>query len=202
MATPLKQKLVIEQGRTFKCSVRWEAETHSYAAISAISKAAPAVVTTALVHGLPDGWRAAIVSVLGMVEINALETPPAEAEYKRVTLVSATAVNFNEINAALFTTYVSGGYLQFFAPIDMTGYTARLAIKDKVGGVVLATLTTENGGISIDNTQKRIVLTISATATAGFTWKAGVYDLEMVSPGGEIKALIYGAVSVTPEVTT
>lgn len=86
--------------------------------------------------------------------------------------------------------------------MDLTGYTARLAVKDKIGGTVLLSLTTENGGIAIDNVAKTITLTIAATATDDFTWTRGVYDLELISPAGVVTALISGKVTVTKEVTT
>ena len=86
--------------------------------------------------------------------------------------------------------------------MDLTGYTARLAVKDKIGGTVLLSLTTENNGIVIDNAKKTITLTVEATATDDFTWTRGVYDLELISPAGVVTALITGRVSVTKEVTT
>jgi hypothetical protein len=47
-----------------------------------------------------------------------------------------------------------------------------------------------------------ITLTISATDTAAFAWKKGVYDLELVSASGVVTALLTGSVTVTKEVTT
>ena len=41
-----------------------------------------------------------------------------------------------------------------------------------------------------------------ATDTDDFTWKTGVYDLEMVSAAGAVTAILTGKVSVTREVTT
>lgn len=56
--------------------------------------------------------------------------------------------------------------------------------------------------IAIDNTAKTITLTISATATEGFAWTKGVYELEMVSGPGFVTSLIAGKVVVLKEVTT
>ena len=77
-----------------------------------------------------------------------------------------------------------------------------MAVKNKVGGDVLLSLTTVNGGIVVDEAADKITLLISATDTAALTWSKGVYDLEMVSPGGVVSALLTGTVTVKAEVTT
>lgn len=192
---------VVLQGKTFTQVIRWETEPIVYKAITAISRTAPARLTVPT-HGAVDGWRAAVVSVKGMTEINAVNTPPRGDDYKQVTVLDTDTIEFNEINAADFHAYTSGGYLQYNTPTDLAGFTARMAIKDKVGGTVLHSLTTENSGIALDNINKTITLTIAATETDDFTWTRGVYDLEMVSPLGVVTCLLYGKISVTKEVTT
>ena len=71
-----------------------------------------------------------------------------------------------------------------------------------MGGAVLLSLTTENGGIALDDGGKVIEISITAAQTEALTKSAGVYDLELVSPGGVVTALLEGAVSVASEVTT
>lgn len=198
----LKHKLIIEQGRTLRLPIRWETEEFAYAPISAISKAAPCQVTTTLPHGIPDGWRAAVVSAGGMVEVNATASPPEWHEFRRVTVVSSTVAEFNALNAADFTAYTSGGYLQYRVPHDLAGYKARMSIKDKVGGTELLSLTTENGRILVNDANKVVELFISATDSASFAWRSGIYDLELISPSLEVSSVIFGPVAVTPEVTT
>lgn len=87
-------------------------------------------------------------------------------------------------------------------PVDLTGCTARMQVRAKVNASeVLLTLTTENGGIALGGTAGTIELLIDADDTAALTWAAGVYDLEIVYPGGQVRRLMYGSVSVSPEVT-
>lgn len=191
----------ILQGKTWSQVVRWETEPIVYKAITGISQTAP-VSITCVGHGIPDGWRAAVVSVRGMTEINAQSTPPKAKDYHPVTVVGVDTVELNDVNAADFKAYVSGGYLQYNTPVSLTGYTARMTIKDKVGGTILKALTTENSGITINSTNKTITLTISATDTTAFTWKKGVYDLELVSGTGVVTQLLSGAVALVYEVTT
>jgi len=197
----VSKDLTIQQGKTFALVLRWETEPIVYKAITAITQTAPARLTVTG-HGAPDGWRVAVVSVKGMTEINAANTPPRSTDYTPVTVLDADTVELNEVNAAGFHAYTSGGYLQYNTPVDLTGYTARMAIKDKIGGTVLHSMTTENDGIALDNTKKTITLTVAATETDDFVWTRGVYDLEMVSPTGVVTALISGRVSISKEVTT
>lgn len=191
----------IEQGKTFSQLLRWEAPPIIYKPITAITQAAPVSITSTA-HGIPDGWRVAVVSVKGMTQLNAQNTPPKDKDYHRVTVVDVDTIEINNVNSADFKPYTSGGYLQFNTPIDLTGFTARMTVKDKVGGTELLTLTTENGGINIDTANYVITLTVSAIDTEAMTWKKGVYDLEMVSATDEVTALLAGTIIVSREVTT
>lgn len=196
---------VIEQGKTFQHVLRWEAPPYVYKPITGITQTLPCRVT-AVGHGLKDGWRTAIVSVKGMTQINSANSPPKAGDFMRATYVDVDTIELNDVNSADFKPWISGGYLQYLTPVDMTGYTARMQIKDKVGGIVLAS--TEAGdtplniiSITIDNAAKTISVIISATATAALIWTKGVYELEMVS-GGVVTALLVGKITVTKEVTT
>lgn len=193
--------LTILQGKTFTLSLRWETEPIVYRGITNVQQTAPARLTVPG-HGMVDGWRAAITNVKGMTEINAEANNVKDRDYHPVTVVDSNTIEINDINAAGFKAYQSGGYVQFNTPIDLAGYTARMSIKDKVGGTELESLTTENSGILINNTNKTITLSISAADTAAYDWKSGVFDLEMVSASGVVTAIITGKVTVTKEVTT
>jgi hypothetical protein len=201
MTVPLKKNLVIQQGKTFELPVRWEVVPIIYKQITGITRSAPAVVSCPG-HGIPDGWRVAVTSVVGMTKINASNTPPKDSDYVIATLSDEDSVELNTVNSSLFKEYVSGGYLQYYTPQDLASFSARMSIKNKVGGTELLSLTTENGRIVIDNTQKTITLLLEADDTELLSWKSGVYDLELVSLGGVVTALLYGSVTVTPEVTT
>jgi len=198
MATELD--LVIEQGRTFRQIVRWKALPLVYKPITGISVAGPAVVTCAA-HGVPDGWEVAIASVLGMTEINAKASPPKSKDYMKAKVLSAGSLELNLVNAAGFTAYQSGGYVIYYTPVPLAGYTGRMTIKTAVGGTVLATLTDANGGVVVDDAAKTITLLLTASETEAFTWTKGVYDLELVK-APDVVALLTGKVKLTKEVTT
>lgn len=199
--------LTIQQGKTFTLALRWETDPIVRKAITGVSFAGGSPRITAVGHGAPDGWRCTLYGIKGPKQLNAANNPPRNDDYHAATVLDADTVELNDINpydtqGNEWPAYVSGGFLQYNTPMDLTGYTARLAVKDKIGGTVLLSLTTENNGIVIDNAKKTITLTVEATATDDFTWTRGVYDLELISPAGVVTALITGRVSVTKEVTT
>lgn len=197
--------LVIVQGSTFSRTIRWESSVLAWKAVTAIGQVAPALVT-AVGHAVPDGWKAAVTNAGGMIDINAQHTPPWDSEFRPATYVGVDQVSFNDVSAAGFDAYTSGGYLVYYVPVSLATMTARMKIKDQLGGTVLESLVTpvvSGTGFTIDDTAKTITLTISDTDTAAFTWLNGVYDLEMVdSSDSSVVAILSGNVTVTDEVTT
>lgn len=196
----MKQDLTILQGKTFEQIFRWETAPIVYKPITAIVAQAP-VRLTCVGHGLVDGWRAAVVSVRGMTQINAEGSPPDATDYHPVTVVDDDTVEFNDVNAAEYSAYTSGGYLQFNTPIDLTGYSARMTIKNRVGGTSLLELDSSDE-IAIDADARTITLTIAPAVTELLTFSRAVYDLEMVASGGAVYELASGALKLIKEVTT
>ena len=87
-------------------------------------------------------------------------------------------------------------------PVDLTGCTARMHARAKIGDTaVLLTLTTENGGITLGSIAGTITMYLSPVATAALAWKGAVYDLEIVFTNGDVRRLLAGSVSVSQEVT-
>lgn len=62
-------------------------------------------------------------------------------------------------------------------------------------------LTTENSRIILGAALGTIDLLVDAVSTASVPAKEYVYDLELVSAGGEVTRLIYGPAVVTAEAT-
>ena len=204
MASTEDLNLTIQQGRTYACLVRWgQKDSLIYKPITAIAQTAPARLTVPG-HGLTDGWSVAVTNVKGMTEINATANKVTGRDYRPATVLDADTIEINAINAAGFRAYASGGYVQYQAPIDLTGYKARMTIRNRQGGTELLTLTTENGRISVDPVARTITLNISAADTALLAWTRGVYDLEMVSndPTPKVTLIMSGSVAVTKEITT
>jgi len=88
------------------------------------------------------------------------------------------------------------------AAINLTGYTARMQVRQSVtSSVVLLELTTTAGTITITPLTGTIVLSFPAATTAAITWRHGKYDLEMVASNGVVTRLIEGQIDISPEVT-
>ena len=198
MAATKPHDLTIRQGKTFQLPLRWEVPPVVFKPITGITNTAPAVITCTD-HGLVDGWRVAVVSVKGMTQINAANDPPKAKDFIRAKVTDPNTIVLNGVNASGFKPYVSGGYLQYYTPVDMAGYSARLHIKDKVGGTLLLDATPY---VTIDNVAKRINISIPASVTEDIAWKKGVYELEMESGGSVVSTLLHGSISVTREIVT
>lgn len=199
------KNLDILQGKTFTLIVRWETLPLIYKAITAITAASPVSITAAG-HGLPDGWRTAVVSAGGMRQINAKHWPLGDADFHQASVTNANTITLNDTNSADYTAYTSGGSLVYYTPVDLASFTARMQIRATQASTdIILSLTTSGvaplTGITLDNTAKTITLLISATDTAALTALAGVYDLELVSPTGVVTQLLAGNVTITDEVT-
>lgn len=194
MAAPIKLNLKVYQGSTFTQVLRWESSTKVYAPITNITKGAP-VVITAPAHGIPVGWRARVTNAGGMKEINLLD-------YNIVTGTTTDTVTFNQVNSLAYTTYTSGGILEYNQPVNLAGLTARMQLREKLASTtVLHELNTTNGGIVFDNTYKTIALNIPDEVTALFNFTSAVYTLEFTTAGGETSTFARGSVSLEKEVT-
>lgn len=174
--------ITIVKGSTYRDVLRWASGDCVFKACT-IQATAP-LRLTCTAHGIPDGWY---VYVEGSKDI------PEATQYP-VKVIDADTLEISCLNGTKFKT--GSAVVRFNDPVDLTGYTAAMQIKDKVGGTVLLTPT-----ITVDNTTKTITREISATATAAITWKKGVFDLEMSNAGFVIK-IDSGTVAVQSEVTT
>lgn len=86
--------------------------------------------------------------------------------------------------------------------VNLTGYTARMQIRaNKRATTALLDMTTENGRIVLGGAAGTMQLILSATETAAFIWTKGVYDLELIAPGGNVTRLFQGAIVIDTEVT-
>jgi hypothetical protein len=195
MLAPIKLNLKIYQGSTFKQILRWESSTKIYVPITNISKSAPLVIT-APAHGIPVGWRTKVTNAGGMKEVNSLD-------YNIATSTTTDTVTFNQVNSLAFTTYTTGGVLEYNLPASLANLKARMQIREKLTSpVFIHELTTENGGIIFNTTYKTITIFIDDTITAGFNFNSGVYLLEFENTiSGETTPFAKGSVSLEREVT-
>lgn len=191
------QEIRLQQGKTQPLVLRIETDEIAYKAITAITQTAPVGITAAG-HGLVQGWRSAVTNVKGMTEINAVANEVKDRDYHPATVVDPNTVQFNDVNAAGFKSYVSGGYLQYNVPMDLAGYSARMDIRDKKNGsTILDSFTTANGLIEIDNALKTVTIYFDAIDFTALTWKKGYYELELfkdITRGGNTIEYVYSPI--------
>ena len=189
---PAKLDLHIVQGSTLRDTLRLMQPRLEYRPITALG-GSPLRLTVD--HGLPGNWLAWVEGVSNMQGVNRSQRERPH----RVTVIDADTLEINALSA--FGLAPSGGQLICKPPVDLTGATARMQIRDQIGGQVLLELTTDNGGLAITG-PGTITRTISAADTAAIAWASAVYDLEVQYPDGTVQRYLQGAVTVIREVTT
>ena len=207
--------LTIVRGKTLKKLIRWEnGDVIVRKAITAISLASGAPRLTVVGHDIPNGWRAAVVRVGGMKQINAPSEPPAKSDYREVTVIDADTVEFNGVNPVdesgrEWSAYTSGGFLVYFAPVDLTNKRCDVVIKDKVGGTILLSSRSADAPLNlltatVDNATKTILVRMEASDAAAVTWNKAVWEAEMHDiVTGDVDSLVAPSpVVVSDEVAT
>jgi hypothetical protein len=98
-----------------------------------------------------------------------------------------------------FTWKISGN------PVDLTGYTARMKVRDTTRRASavneMISLTSPSGGIVLGGAAGTIAVTISASATAAVVAGKYAYDLELAAPNATVTRLLKGNFTVLSEVT-
>jgi hypothetical protein len=211
MAT--NKDLTILQGSAFSLPVRWmNGDQIVRKPITAISIASGAPRLTVASHGLSNGWPSAVTLVKGMTQINAQNSPPKGDDYQVSTVIDANVIEYNAItpvdaNGREWPAYTSGGFVQWYAPMSLAGKSARMTIRDKIGGTVLASTEVAHAPLNVitatvDSANNVINIAIPATATDDFAWKKGVYDIEVYSTAADAQRIVQGEITVSREVTT
>lgn len=199
-----KLNLTIRRGATNVVPIRIESSRWQYASISSVAQSAPLRIT-APGHGIPDGWRVAIMNVKAVGGIAAANNPPKDAELHAVTVIDADTIEFNEINGAAFRAYVSGGQLAYREPLDLAPYNgARIDVKGKINGESLLHLA-EGAGLRLDSTERAVWFEPTVEQSMTLPAKNYVFDIELLRTGGGGVDPICAADStlvVTPETTT
>lgn len=195
MAAPAKISFKCYQGSTFNEVLRYESDRKVYKPITAISQAAPCVLTSTA-HGVPTGWRVKVTNAGGMVQINSADT------YHIATKLTVDTIELNKVNSLGYTAYTSGGVIEYNAPVDLTGVTARMQLRAKIDDTaILDEYTTTNGQIVIDAVNSTITILVPAADTALYTFNSAVYSLELISSTGIVTPFANGVITLVREVT-
>ena len=140
MAT--NKDISILQGSTFSIPVRWmNGDQIIRKPITGISVASGAPRLTVAGHGCPNGWPTAVTLVKGMTPINAKNAQPKGDDYRVTTVIDSITLEYNAVspvddNGREWPAYTTGGFVQWYAPFDLTGKSASMVIYDKKGGAL------------------------------------------------------------------
>ena len=198
-----KLTLTIRKGSAENIPIRLEQSGWSYASISAVAQSAPLRVTVPG-HGIPDGWRVAIMNVKAVGDFGAANNPPKDNELHTVTVIDADTIEFNAINGAAFRTHTGGGQLAWHTPVDLNLYVgARMNVRDKVGGVLVANWTTDTNELERDVANDTLWLRLDDLVTETMTAKNKVFDIELIRTGGDAdRVCAYDSTLVVLDETT
>jgi hypothetical protein len=84
--------------------------------------------------------------------------------------------------------------------LGLAGFTARMQVRrNERSQVVMDDLTTENGRITMG--EDSVTVWFPHDVTTGYSFTDAVYDLEIVSPAGEVLRVVQGDLEATNEVT-
>jgi hypothetical protein len=86
-------------------------------------------------------------------------------------------------------------------PIDLTGYTARMQIRETYASPTPLVSLTTGSGITLEAADGVVNVEITADQTAALAARRGVYDLELEDASGFVTRLVEGKVTIRPEVT-
>jgi len=89
-------------------------------------------------------------------------------------------------------------------PVDLTGYTARMQIREKPGSTILDELTTDNGRITIieDTGVWTVTLKFPSATTDEYSFCSASYDVELIDASLLVDRVLQGKVTTDRNITT
>lgn len=190
---PARLNLRINQGATLRKPLLMMQPVYVYKPITAIQATAPLLLTVPA-HGLIGDWPIWIEGVTSWGELSRDKT---RQPFHLAKVTNADTLELNAFNGTGRT--ATGGMIVYQPPVDLTGCTARMFIRDAAGTLLLE-LTTENDRLVIA-APGRLIITLTAAETAAITWTQGRYDLELTMSNGDVTRWAQGEVVVSQEVT-
>lgn len=192
-----KLDLEIKQGETFEKSLNWYGGGKVCKMIENLTPGCPTQITITG-HGLPSVSETPVF-------VSHVKPNNSRANTKKDTPVLATYIDANSFYIDADTvqqTYTPNtGLVTYYAPKNLTGWTARMHIRESVDADTTIVELTTPGDITISTNDAKITITIAATVTAGFDFDEAVYDLELLDATSKVTRLIEGTVTLCKEVT-
>lgn len=86
-------------------------------------------------------------------------------------------------------------------PQPLTGYSAKMQFRDRVGGRLIKEISSPSSGITITEALGKVAGAMTPADTELFSTTSAVWDLRLVSPSGAVIIPVGGDVEVTLGVT-
>jgi hypothetical protein len=81
--------------------------------------------------------------------------------------------------------------------IDLTGYTAKVDVRDRPAGKILCASVTNSSGIIISGLEGKIVVTFTPEQTRKFTVPNASYQLQIIAPNTQRTTILKGNIIVS-----
>lgn len=191
--------ITLLHGDTYSLVLRIETDPIIYTPITGIAQSAPLSITVPG-HQVRNGQNVAVTNVRGMTEVNGPANALKPQHWHPATVVDANTVELNDVNGAGFQAYLSGGILQYSTLMDLTGWDARLQVRNRKGGdTTYLVLDTASETLVLDTALRTVTIHFDAYAMAtaelaGVDWRKSYYDLELfrtIVRGGEPVEQVY-----------
>ncbi|OQS40533.1 hypothetical protein [Chromobacterium haemolyticum] len=179
------------KGDTWRRHVRLESGQLSARPVAAIDSSGAAVRLSVPAHGLPPAWRAAVTGV-ALPGLTARNRPPVVDDFHQVMAIDANTLEVINVSGAGWPHYTGGAVLQFGAPLDLAGVSARATFRPPGGPPLLVlsqapALVVDPGGVWITAPPEETV-----------RWPSGpiVCALALTWPDGAVQTIIAGRFTV------
>lgn len=206
MTQPAELNLDIPQGKTWSQVLRWGSGEFTFKPITAAPQLAPLRLTVTA-HGVVDGWPVRITNVLGMVQLNDRDFVAKVIDTNTLEIREVVAGETRPVNAAGYSAYASGGYVEYETPVDLSTiptwrWQGRKSFDaaDPAEFDYTTTLTAAGSGIVVDNTAKTVTLQTAAADTAAWTFDTLFHEIEVTDVSGKKPPFAAGRITVLREV--
>ena len=191
-----KLDLEIRQGGTYVKAINWYGGGKVCKLIENLIPGCPTTITITA-HGLPSvsDTPVFIKHVKGATRANTADDTPVVATYVDVDTF------FVDADTVAQTYEANTGLVTYYAPKDLTGWTARMQIRENIDDATEILELLSPTDIAISTNDAKITITIAAAVTAALDFDEAVYDLELIAVGGEVTPLVEGTVTLCKEVT-
>jgi len=176
----------IRKGHTTELIFRWLQPDFIYKPITGVQATAP-VRLDVVNHNITDGNIFVVTGIQGGgSKLNG--NPSKSSSYFRANIADVNTIEINSVNGADYPPYVSGGYIQYRPPIDLTGVTALAQMRESVdSSVVLAEFSTGDGSIVIDDLDGVVTITIASSDTEDLIMDKCIFDYKLIFPDNSEK---------------